>query len=54
MNPLQSFVIRQHQPDIQTRRNAARYGRWLCRRDMYLQARAVGRTLRFPLELARA
>ncbi len=53
-NPLVPLVIRQHRDRNQAYRNAARYGRWLCRRDLYRRARAEGRAIRFPIELVQA
>jgi len=54
MNPLQPLVIRQHQPSMQDRRNAARYGDYLIRRETYLRALAEGRRINLPLQLVRA
>jgi len=54
MNPLQSLVIRQHQQSAQDRRNAARYGDYLIRRERYLRALSEGRHIRLPLQLVRA
>jgi len=54
INPLTGLVIRQHREHVNDYRNAARYGRYLYRREQYLRGLADGVKRTFPLELVRA